>query len=168
MDGGLTAALIIGGISASAAAAQANSQNKANKASVNSAARGRDAQLSQTADAIQLEKMKRLNQAAAIRARLAVTSIERGVGTGGSVAALDANEAYNAELDSSILDTNQRNTNALIDSQTESQFASIMARNVSPLLAAFSGGFSGISAGLNIGGAIEEGSRRSEANRRAT
>jgi hypothetical protein len=163
MDGGLTAALAIGAMAASAGAAgaQANAQNKATRRSMASAARGRDVLIEQTADAVQLEKLKRMNQMAAIRARLAVTAIERGVGTGGSVAALHANEAYNAELDASIIDSNQRNTLGRIESETEAQFAALAGRTVSPLLAAFNGGLNGLAAGLNIGGTITEAYRRS-------
>lgn len=146
--------LAIAAVSAGTAAHGASEQNKANKRSAGSAVKARDAQLGQVDDSSQLEQMKRLNQSNAIRSRLDVSAAERGVGTGGTTAALDLNERYNASMDTQIIARNQINTHAIVESQAEAQFAQIMSRNINPLLAAFSGGLSGLSSGLAIGNAF--------------
>lgn len=155
MDGGLTAALLIGATTAAISAKQAQEQNKANARSAKSI---RDAQAvaeGQGAGVASMERYKRQNEANAIIARLAVAGAERGVGTGGTAAAIAASEAYNATIDNAITNRNAEYRAARVASEAEANITSVMSRNVNPLLAAFTGGLNGITAGLSIGGAIQ-------------
>lgn len=149
--------ILLAAASAAAAAAAANAQNKASRASMGSVNQARAIGLEQAQSAANIERMKRKNQSLAILGRLAVSAAERGVGNGGTVEALERAEVYNANLDDRLIDTNQRFANARIESETSAAMAQLMATRVNPLLAAFSGGLSGASAGINIGGLIGDG-----------
>lgn len=148
----ITIPLAIAAVGAYTANEQSRKNNNAVTDSIESTRAAGNVNRNQAADATAIEKMKRLNQSEAIRARLAVAAVERGVGTGGSAAALEKSVIYDTELDNAIADKNLANTNAAIESSVQANTKQLAARQVNPLMAAFSGGLGGLSAGLNIAG----------------
>lgn len=157
-DGGVTAALIIGGISAATSAGiaydSAQRQNRATRKAVNLQQQAAIRQKRQVNDAAALEMEKRRAEAARIRALLRVTSGDEG--EGGSFDALIRQADYDESLNKSIIETNRRNQISAVASGAEANILNLSSRMSNALLDSLTAGIGGFSTGLQIGGAVNE------------
>lgn len=153
--GGFGAPAIGTGLGLAAGINGAQQQNAANKRTANSINAAQAAEVQQTEGALAVQQAKRISESNAIRGRLTVVAAESGVGTGGSVAALERQNAYQTALDNNLAEQNTQNQVAAIHSQASAGMTAVAAKQISPLVAAFSGGMAGLSSGLNIAGGVD-------------
>ena len=158
-DGGVSAALIIGAVSAAASAGVAyegaQRQNKAAKKAIESQNRAAATQTRQVQSAAELEKQKIAAQSARTRALLRVSAADNG-GEGGSFDALMQQTAQDEALNLSILEANRKNQLAAVLSGAEANLIALSSKLTTPILDSGLAGISGFSTGLQIGGAVNQ------------
>jgi hypothetical protein len=152
----VSATLIVGSTVASAGSsyAAARQQNAAARRSAQSAADAdliRRRQLQAQAD---LEKQKRIDEARQIAGRIRVVSAERGVGSGGSAAALERQNAIDLSTNQGVIEQNLAAGLLSSGQSLEAQLAQLSAATRNPLLETFLGGLQGAGTGLSIAGGV--------------
>ena len=162
MSGAEVAILAISTVATAATAyAGAQQQNRAIRRASQSQQRAADIQSAQVRQAAELEKQKRMKEAARIRGLIRAREADAGV-TGGSYDALVRQTAADEALNLSILDQNKRNQIAAVQSGATAEIERLSAGVSNELLAAFGGGLSGAQTGLQIGSLQREARRYKE------
>ena len=147
--------LSIGGalLGAAASASQASEQNRAIRRSGQSAIRSANVQYGQVREQGDVELLKRRAQAEQVIGKVRVAGAESG-SVDGSFAALERQEAYNADLDRTIIKRNVKSNLERVHSGLDATLTDLGARTVNPILSAFTGGIGGLQTGLSIGTAV--------------
>ena len=155
----VTAALVIGGVTAAASAGIAYEgaarQNKAANKAIESQNKAASTQTRQINTAAALEAEKRRAEAAKIRALLRVNAADNG-GEGGSFDALINQANQDEALNMSILEANRKNQLAAVLSGAEANLIALSSKLTTPILDSGLAGISGFSTGLQIGGAVNQ------------
>lgn len=128
----------------------ASSGNAAAKAQQKFIAKLAALQIGQLGEQVALQKLKIQHEAEQIRGRIRVSAAERGTGTGGSFQALITQSSFDEALNQLIADTNYEFNVLSIQGGAGAQHlhADMLKQNM--LLAAFMGGVTGITTGLQI------------------
>lgn len=152
-----TTALIIGGLTATTSAIQAERQNKATKRAAASQAESARIQTQQLRDSAAVERDKRIQEQRRISARLRVAAGESGLSLGsGTPLALQNQTQTDLNTNLGLLDQNLDSQILAVQSGAQANIHALEAQTINPLLATFTGGLSGASTGLSIGTAIKE------------
>lgn len=148
----VTAIVIAGGIAAASAgvsAAGAIQQNKAISKAKEANRNAANVQKGQLTDAAANERLKREQDAAKIRSRIALLSGETGIAPDAYSGLFQQNETDLAS-NLRILDQNLTNEQARVDSGLQVNLAELSSRQVNPLFATFGGALQGATTGLSI------------------
>jgi hypothetical protein len=150
-----TTALAIGA-STYLSAQAAKRQNEAIENAMSSQQGSTIAAQGQIAERAGLERLKASRQAAQIEGKLRVAAAEAGTGIGGSFARLSLQNTFDEGLNQKIIQQNYENQIAGVRSGLAANLDQLESQTVSPILAAFAGGVSGLSTGLSIGNAFNQ------------
>lgn len=140
-------ALAIGGLQGGMGFLGASDQNKAIERSMQSVKEAGEAAQGQAAAQTGLELMKRSRLAHQVEGRIRVALGESG---GPSAAAVERQNAFDADLDQKIITTNFANNIRSIRSGVQAKMIELESEFDSPILAAFAGALQGVSQGLAI------------------
>lgn len=152
----VTAAVVIGGLTAATSAVQASQQNDAAKDAEKAQRRAAATQTKQLEDAATVEREKRIQEQRRISARLRVAAGESGLSLGsGTSLALQNQTESDLDRNLGLIDQNLENQSLRVQSGAEANIASLQSSLQNPLLSGFSGGLGGASTGLQIGGALQ-------------
>lgn len=142
-------------LGAAGSAASASAQNSIARAQQAALHRAVGVQQQQVVDAAELERRKRLNEAAMIAGRLRVAAGDAGTGFGGSYQALQRQADYDLALNDAIAARNLRANLVAIRTGGQAQALQIAAQRTNPLLQGLLGGLSGFNAGLSIADGLD-------------
>lgn len=141
---------------------QASAQNAAIQQSMKAQQDATRAQQAQLADQAGLEKEKIRRQTGQVIGRLRVAGGEAGLGFGGTMDALQQQANMDMGMNLSAMDQGYWNQIGALHSNHRASMAQMRGQAQNPLLSGFMGGLSGLSTGLQIGGAIESFGRMGE------
>lgn len=142
----------LGIASSAAAAAGTNRSIRASMRSQSVAAQAQQRQLvAQTAD----EQRKNVSQVQALIGRIRAGGGEAGIGTGGTMAALERQAIFDAALNDEILNQNLANNLASVRSGYQANAAQTASQARNPIFDGFLGGVQGLTAGLQIADGID-------------
>jgi hypothetical protein len=133
----------------------ASQQNQAIAASMKAQQEATRAQQQQLADQVGMEKEKVRRQTGQIIGRMRVAGGESGLGFGGSMQALQQQANMDMGMNLQAMDQNYWNQIGAVQSGHRANMAQMQGQVQNPLIAGFTGGLTGMSTGLQIGGGIE-------------
>lgn len=142
-------AIAAAGAGAGLSFVQAQQQNRAIKKAEEATRRSADVQSRQTNDQASVERQKRLNENAQVKARLSLLAGETGLQTG-DYSGLFQQAGTDLTTNLDILNQNLRNQLDLISSGRDANLAELGARKQNAFLSTLSGGLSGLQTGLSI------------------
>lgn len=143
-------------VSAASTAAAAYQQNQAIQRSMQSQVKAAKTQQEQLADAASVERLKTMRTSQQLQGRIRVAAAQAGATSEGSFEAFDRQAAFDAGLNTAVIDRNLFNQQRAVRSGTQANLASLSGSTQNPFLAAFGGGVQGMQSGLAIGGAVDQ------------
>lgn len=156
MSGAPPAALAIGGAQAVAGGVQASARNRGLRRAAGSARESAQSEIDQTSRAAALQKLKRRQEAAAIRGRLRVLGSSAGTGVGGSVDATFRQADLDEALSLAVIDENRRNAIVRANSRLRAQLVGLDNQRQSVAASALGAGLSGFTTGLQLAQSFEQ------------
>jgi len=152
-------ALVIGGGMAAAqgglSIAQASARNSALSRSAASANANARTELEQQNRVAGIQTTRARQNAARVRGLITVAAASRGVGAGGSVAALERNVDQDTALNQYAIDTNHYGAGQRVLAQLANVNQNLANEGQNPLLSGVTGALQGFSTGLSIAGGIK-------------
>lgn len=155
MSGAPPAALALGGAQAIGGAVTTSARNRGLRRAAGSARSAAQTEIDQTARSAEIEKRKRRQEAATIRARLRVLGSAAGTGVGGSVDAVFRQADLDEALSLAVIEENRNAEIARINSGLNARLVGLDNQRQSVLGSALTAGFSGLTTGLTLATGFE-------------